>query len=110
MLQPLTEKADIYSMGMIFYSLLSGKEPFGHTESEELKMLKGIMPDIDPSWHEGYIEVRLKYVLFISSSIRACVYGPVDRQGLGSAQYATRYTSVEFASSFEVHFHILIVL
>lgn len=80
MLQPLTEKADIYSMGMIFYSLVSGKEPYRHTESEELKMLKGIMPDIDPSWHEGYMEVRLKYVLFISSSVGSpCVALSTDK-------------------------------
>lgn len=50
----MTEKVDIYSMGMVFYSLISGRVPFsGERSSTNVEQ-----PTIDPSWHGGYIKVR----------------------------------------------------
>ncbi|CAM9852018.1 unnamed protein product [Ectocarpus sp. 12 AP-2014] len=55
--KPLTEKADIYSMGMIFYSLIAGRNPYDTPEALETAVSHGSKPDVDPSWHRGYMEV-----------------------------------------------------
>lgn len=57
-LQTLTEKVDIYGMGMILYSLASGEIPFGKDEETTNKILKGEKPVFDAYWHAGYMEVR----------------------------------------------------
>ncbi|CAN0476442.1 unnamed protein product, partial [Scytosiphon promiscuus] len=48
--QLLTEKGDVYSLGMIFFSLMSGKIPFLRTESGKQMILRGERPAIHPSW------------------------------------------------------------
>lgn len=51
-LQSLTEKLDIYSMAMIFYSVLAGKPPL------DSRPHAGV-PAVDPSWHPGLAEVSV---------------------------------------------------
>ncbi|CAN0242297.1 unnamed protein product [Ectocarpus sp. 12 AP-2014] len=57
--QPLTETSDIYSMSMVFYSLLSGTRPFGGAEglAEAFATRTQPRPLVDPSWHRGLVEV-----------------------------------------------------
>ncbi|CAN0078548.1 unnamed protein product [Ectocarpus fasciculatus] len=55
--KPLTEKADIYSMGMVFYSLIAGRKPYDTPEALETAVSHGKKPEVDPSWHRGYMEV-----------------------------------------------------
>jgi len=57
--QPLTEKADIYGMGMVFYSLIAGREPYDSQESFKLALFNRTRPEIDPSWHKGFMKVCL---------------------------------------------------
>jgi len=49
---PLTEKVDIYSMGMVIWSVLSRQRPFDEfTEKEAIQqVLKGKRPRVDPAW------------------------------------------------------------
>lgn len=44
-------------MGMIFYTLISGKTPFPKSEAAAGMIMRGERPYIDPSWHEGYMQV-----------------------------------------------------
>lgn len=55
--QALSDKADIYSMAMILYSLLAGRKPFEDQQSLELALSEGGRPAIDSSWHRGFVEV-----------------------------------------------------
>lgn len=55
--QSMTEKADIYSLAMIYFTLISRRLPFARTESDRDKMLLGERPAIDPAWHGGFMEV-----------------------------------------------------
>ncbi|CBJ32471.1 similar to TAK1 (TGF-beta-activated kinase) [Ectocarpus siliculosus] len=57
--QPLTETSDIYSMAMVFYSLLSGTPPFGGPEglAEAFATRTQPRPLVDPSWHRGYVQI-----------------------------------------------------
>lgn len=55
--QPVTDKTDVYSMGMIFYSLINGDTPYETPESFKLALVNKSRPEIDPSWHEGFMEV-----------------------------------------------------
>lgn len=45
----MTEKVDIFSLGFVFFALVSGGLPFRDD-------IVGI-PDLDPTWHSGYAEV-----------------------------------------------------
>lgn len=52
----MTEAVDIYSMAMIFFSLIAGEVPF----REEADLLAaGGRPTIDSSWHQGYVEASM---------------------------------------------------
>ncbi|CAM9445423.1 unnamed protein product [Scytosiphon promiscuus] len=53
----LTEKADIYSMAMVFYSLVAGSLPYGDQEEFKMAYQNGLKPKIDPSWHTGFMKV-----------------------------------------------------
>ncbi|CAM9461262.1 unnamed protein product, partial [Hapterophycus canaliculatus] len=56
--KPLTPATDIYSMGMIFYSLIAGELPYGgDADLLERAMLRKTRPEIDPSWHKGFMKV-----------------------------------------------------
>ncbi|CBN74836.1 serine/threonine/tyrosine kinase [Ectocarpus siliculosus] len=55
--KPLTEKADIYSMGMIFYSVIAGRNPYDTPEALQTAVSHGSKPEVDPSWHRGFMEV-----------------------------------------------------
>lgn len=56
--QPLTEKADVYSMGMIFYMMASGRKPYhGDVELLEAAFSHKTRPEVDPAWHRGFMEV-----------------------------------------------------
>lgn len=57
LLQDLTEKLDIYSMGMIFWSMLGRNEPFARDDFYKNKVLAGERPFVNPSWHRGFVEV-----------------------------------------------------
>ncbi|CAM9934237.1 unnamed protein product [Scytosiphon promiscuus] len=49
--EPLTEKVDIYRMGLVFADLLSaGRGPLYASWA-------GDAPSFDPAWHEGYVKV-----------------------------------------------------
>ncbi|CAM9560306.1 unnamed protein product, partial [Ectocarpus sp. 12 AP-2014] len=52
--KPLSEKVDIYAMGMIFFSLISGGVPFPDQEAFERAYEAKLRPEIDPSWHKGF--------------------------------------------------------
>lgn len=54
--QLLTEKVDIYAMGMIYFSLISGGVPFRDLEAFETAREANLRPEIDPSWHTGFTE------------------------------------------------------
>lgn len=57
--QPLTEKADVYSMGMIFFAIIAGRPPYnGDKELLDSAMARKARPDIDSAWHEGFMEVQ----------------------------------------------------
>lgn len=70
----MTEKVDIYGMGMIFYTLISGKTPFPKGERAEGMIMRGERPNIDPSWHEGYMQVspQAKLLLVVSTPAEDC--------------------------------------
>eukprot|EP00904_Undaria_pinnatifida_P002246 jgi/Undpi1/12021/HiC_scaffold_4.g01720.m1 len=53
----LTEKLDVYSLAMVFYSMLAGKAPFEGEEHAQQKIMTGIPPEINPSWHPGFLEI-----------------------------------------------------
>lgn len=57
LLQPLSEKLDVYSMGMVFYTMLAGKPPFEGKPAAQKMIMDGIPPAVDPSWDSGYVEV-----------------------------------------------------
>lgn len=44
-------------MGMVFYFFIAERLPFDCTETDIVKILNNEKPEIDPSWHRGYIEV-----------------------------------------------------
>lgn len=52
--QPLTDKADIYSLGMVFYSVVAGREFIG---SLRLACKNKTRPIIGALWHKGFMEV-----------------------------------------------------
>ncbi|CAM9988909.1 unnamed protein product, partial [Ectocarpus sp. 4 AP-2014] len=56
--EAISKKLDIYSMGMVFYSMLALRPPFlgGHLERAS-QILAGIRPPVDPSWHQGFVEI-----------------------------------------------------
>ncbi|CAM9931054.1 unnamed protein product, partial [Hapterophycus canaliculatus] len=56
--KPLTTAADVYSMGMIFFSLMAGGLPYeGDQYRLERALRTGSRPEIDPSWHKGFMKV-----------------------------------------------------
>ncbi|CAN0150732.1 unnamed protein product [Ectocarpus sp. 4 AP-2014] len=55
--KPVTEKVDIYAMGMIYYSLISGGLPFPDVETFDEARAAHDRPEIDPSWHKGFVEI-----------------------------------------------------
>lgn len=55
--QPLTEKLDVYSLAMTYYSMLALKPPYTGEPGSKDRILNGIPPSVDPSWHPGFMEV-----------------------------------------------------
>ncbi len=64
--QRLTEKLDIYSLAMTYYTMLSAmtyytmlssKSPYAGETLQMDRILAGIPPAVDPSWHPGFVEV-----------------------------------------------------
>ncbi|CAM9758446.1 unnamed protein product, partial [Ectocarpus sp. 6 AP-2014] len=55
--KPVTETVDIYAMGMIYYSLMSGELPFPDVETFDEARAAHERPEIDPSWHKGFVEI-----------------------------------------------------
>ncbi|CAM9181094.1 unnamed protein product [Discosporangium mesarthrocarpum] len=55
----LTEKLDIYSMGLIFWSMLARTPPFekDHDQVYKRRVVEGERPWTDKSWHKGYVEL-----------------------------------------------------
>lgn len=59
--QPLTEKVDVYSMAMTFYTMLSLHPPYTGELGAKERILNGIPPSVDPSWHPGFVEVSVHH-------------------------------------------------
>ncbi|CAN0318902.1 unnamed protein product [Ectocarpus sp. 6 AP-2014] len=56
--EPLTPASDIYSLAMIFFSLMAASLPYeGNPELLARAMSRQGRPDIDPSWHKGFMKV-----------------------------------------------------
>ncbi|CAM9157974.1 unnamed protein product, partial [Ectocarpus fasciculatus] len=56
--EPLTPASDIYSLGMIFFSIMAGSLPYeGNEERLARAMSTRGRPEIDPSWHKGFMKV-----------------------------------------------------
>lgn len=55
--QLLTEKLDIYSMGMIFWAMLGRDTPFERDDTYKDRVVRGERPYVDPSWHRGFVQV-----------------------------------------------------
>lgn len=55
----MTESVDIFSMGFVYYSILAGGLPFGNTNDSRVAFMEetGGIPDLDPSWHSGFVGV-----------------------------------------------------
>ena len=71
-LQPLTEKLDIYSMGMVFYSMLAGHPPFEGEKGALKNIMEGTPPKVDRSWNSDFMDVS-DTVHVVST---AFIYGP----------------------------------
>lgn len=56
--QLLTEKLDIYSMGMIFWAMLGRDTPFERDDTYKDRVMRGERPFVDPSWHRDFVQVR----------------------------------------------------
>ena len=59
--QPLTEKLDIYSMAMVFYSMLAGHPPFEGEKGALKKIMNGIPPKVDRSWNRDFMDVSTTF-------------------------------------------------
>lgn len=68
-LQSLTEKVDIYGMGMIFFSLMSGKLPFDNDPETENKILNGEKPVFEAYWPADYMKVSEVRCMFTHWSV-----------------------------------------
>ncbi|CAN0149692.1 unnamed protein product, partial [Ectocarpus sp. 12 AP-2014] len=56
--EPLTPASDIYSLAMIFFSLMAGSLPYeGNPERLARAMSRQGRPEIDPAWHKGFMKV-----------------------------------------------------
>ncbi|CAM9481153.1 unnamed protein product, partial [Sphacelaria rigidula] len=55
----LTEKLDVYSMGMIFWAMYGREPPFKRDSNHHYKekAIAGERPKVDDSWHKGFVEV-----------------------------------------------------
>ena len=63
--QHLTEKADVYSMGMIFFAMIAGRLPYyGDPAALDASFARKGRPAIDPIWHEGFMEVRTCFMSY----------------------------------------------
>ena len=83
--QPLTPKADIYSLGMILYSAVAAKKPYDSSvESVKVARKTGARPEIDARWHTGFMEVgrSLTAVSRVASQFEEhAYYGVADKHG-----------------------------
>jgi serine/threonine protein kinase len=80
---PLDEKIDIWSLGNMFYSMMTGMYPFYHecsSKAVQKRVKKKETPFIDPRWRKhSFAEAALVKV------IRQCwAYRPADRIDIGS--------------------------
>ena len=59
----MTEKTDIYSLGMLFFSMIAGRFPYNGDETLLTFALSvKARPEVDPSWHQGFVQVKCIYV------------------------------------------------
>lgn len=63
-LKDLTEKLDVYSMGLIFWAMLGRDQPFKRDKEHLYKerVLCGERPVIDPAWHEEFVQVSFDFL------------------------------------------------
>lgn len=81
----LTEKSDVYSMGIVFLEILTGMRPISHgrnivrevKEAWEAGMMLSV---IDESMGQDYSEEGVKR--FMELAIRCCRDDPVERPGM----------------------------
>ena len=52
-------------MGVVFYSLMAGREPYKTQESFKMALLNNARPEIDPSWHTGFMKVCLAETVYV---------------------------------------------
>ena len=69
--QPVTDKADVYSLAMIFYSLLLGAAPYPTEEAFKHALINKSRPPVDPSWHQGFVKVSPHDCKVVSNEERA---------------------------------------
>ncbi|CBN74430.1 Serine/threonine-protein kinase pkn5 [Ectocarpus siliculosus] len=53
----LNEKLDIYSLAMVFYSMLALHPPYQGVRNASGNIKDGIPPPTDPSWHPGFLDI-----------------------------------------------------
>ncbi|CAM9654688.1 unnamed protein product [Ectocarpus fasciculatus] len=53
----LNEKLDIYSLAMVFYSMLALHPPYLNVPNATGLIMDGIPPPTDPSWHQGFLDI-----------------------------------------------------
>lgn len=60
--QRLTEKIDVYSMGMIFWSMLGRDAPFEKDKEQYYKdrVIGGERPNVNPRWNRDFVEVSVR--------------------------------------------------
>ncbi|CAB1119435.1 unnamed protein product [Ectocarpus sp. CCAP 1310/34] len=54
---PLSEKIDIYSLAMTFYTMLALKPPYNGEPGARARILAGIPPSVSLSWDQGFVEI-----------------------------------------------------
>ena len=65
--QPVTGKADVYSLGMIFYGLINGSPPYLSEETFKTALANQTRLEMNPAWHGGFVKVSS---LFDSANIQ----------------------------------------
>ncbi|CAM9799268.1 unnamed protein product [Ectocarpus fasciculatus] len=55
--EPLSEKIDVYSLAMTFYTMLALKPPYEGEPAARSRILAGIPPAVNSSWDRGFVEI-----------------------------------------------------
>ena len=71
---PYTKKTDVYSLGVVFYRLMTFEYPFyaGNNTALKLRILAGDAPDIKTNYCED-LKKMVKWMLVVDENARANV-------------------------------------